>query len=332
MKPGDDIPIEPLSDATWSRIENAVFDELAAPLPAERPTVRERRRRWPAIAIGGLVVVQAAAAWFVFTKTDSSEREALDTARIVAGREATETLLGDVAIGLEPESALVVVKNAVAGSLVVLERGTASFSVPPRDKRPAFVVQAGDVRVEVVGTRFRVERVGGSARVDAYEGKVRVIARGQSDLLRHGEHWPRGVSQPSAADAAKTTPAPEPEATAARDDQPAAPRIVEPGRRARAGSADSPTSRRQRDRFDRAALLEASDPEQALRIYRGIAADGGRWGENALYAAGRLETERGRRASALRLLSTYLARHPHGANAPDARALLERLKPEDKAQ
>jgi hypothetical protein len=176
----------------------------------------------------------------------------------------------------------------------VLERGAARFSVPPRERRPAFVVQAGDVRVEVVGTRFRVERVQGSANVQAYEGVVRVTAGGRSTLLRHGDRWPL----PSAA-----PPMPEPVPEPVPDRSPAASK-----------------------RFEQAALLEASDPELALRLYRDLSAEGGRWGENALYAMGRLEMERGRRAAASRILRSYLARHPQGANASDARALLKRLE------
>jgi hypothetical protein len=295
MKPADEIPIEPLSEATWQRVEEAVFDALDEPAQSVPPS-RRRTRRWPLVALAALVAIQAVLALvYLHEPGDDDTRATLDSARFATGREGTETLLGDVAIAIEPASALVVVKDAAAGSLVVLERGAARFSVPPRARRPAFVVQAGDVRVEVVGTRFRVERVKGSASVQAYEGVVRVTAGGRSALLRGGDRWP-----PASATPATVTPEPQP----------------------------SPSDRQRR--FEQAALLEAGEPEQALRLYRGLAAEGGRWGENALYAMGRLEMERGRRAAAARILRDYLARHPQGANASDARALLQRLQPKPR--
>jgi hypothetical protein len=349
MKPSDEMPIEPLSEATWNRIEKAVFDELDDRIPAARPA-RERTLRWPLIALGAVVAIQAAVALlFLFAKSDSrdSGRAGLDSARFVTGKEPNETLLGDVAIGLEPESALVVVKNAAAGSLVVLERGAARFSVPPREQRPAFVVQAGEVRVEVVGTRFLVERIGGSARVEAYEGKVRVVARGQSNLLQRGERWPEsaptntatemkpqaadryalGVGQAHIVDRAAQEHVVDGAAQPPVVGRAAQPHVVDRAAQPQVVAPD------RGERFERAALLEASDPRQALRIYRRLAAEGGRWGENALYAMGRLEMERGQRANAARLLRTYLDRHPHGANASDARALVERLahEPEQTA-
>jgi hypothetical protein len=314
MKPADELPIEPLSEAAWQRVEQVVFDaldELAQSVPPARP----RARRWPLVALAALVAIQAVLALlFLYEPVGDDARASLDSARFATGREATETLLGDVAISIEPASALVVVKDAAAGSLVVLERGAARFSVPPRERRPAFVVQAGDVRVEVVGTRFRVERVKGSASVHAYEGVVRVIAGGRSALLRRGEHWPLATAAP-----------PE---LATREVQSAGPKTVtpEPQPTSRDASPPQTAATDRQKRFEQAALLEAGDPEQALRLYRGLAAEGGRWGENALYAMGRLEMERGRRAAAARILSNYLARHPQGGNASDARALLERLE------
>ena len=116
-------------------------------------------------------------ALFVLRRGDSPKQ--LASTRFVAEHEPSDTMLGDVSIHLDPATTLLVVENAAHSSLCVLKRGTARFSVPHRGERPAFVVQGGDVRVEVVGTQFRVERSGGSSRVDAYEGTVRVTARGK---------------------------------------------------------------------------------------------------------------------------------------------------------
>jgi hypothetical protein len=62
-----------------------------------------------------------------------------------------------------------------------------------------------------------------------------------------------------------------------------------------------------------------------MRAYRRLAAGRGAWAANALYAAARLSLDRGDRTTASQLAHAYLARFPRGANAADARALLDRI-------
>jgi hypothetical protein len=81
--------------------------------------------------------------------------------------------------------------------------------------------------------------------------------------------------------------------------------------------------------FELAAQLELRDPEAALRIYGELGAaespsDG--WAASALFAAARLEAERGRTEHARELCESYLQRFPHGPNAEDARTLLARAR------
>jgi hypothetical protein len=81
-----------------------------------------------------------------------------------------------------------------------------------------------------------------------------------------------------------------------------------------------------RDQFEAAARLEASQPARAIELYRQVAASGSAWAPNALYALARLDADRGDAAEARRLLQEYLLRYPRGANAQDARELLDRLR------
>ena len=181
--------VEPLSEAAWQRIEASIFEERARPDAAgarARPVAAARRRIF-AVAILPL----AAAAAVLFSKWPTAHQGEAATFRLVAREHATETRLGDVSVQLEPRSVLVGAAHASAHTQLAIESGAALFSVAPRGQGPAFVVRAGDVRVEVVGTRFRVERVGESARVAAYEGVVRVVAAGTSSLLHAGETWPQ---------------------------------------------------------------------------------------------------------------------------------------------
>ena len=89
-----------------------------------------------------------------------------------------------------------------------------------------------------------------------------------------------------------------------------------------------PTSPRMssRERYEAASKLEAQKPDAAMAIYGELARQGGAWGMNALFAEGRLESDRGRQSEASRLLDEYLARYPFGPNAEDARRLLARLR------
>jgi hypothetical protein len=76
--------------------------------------------------------------------------------------------------------------------------------------------------------------------------------------------------------------------------------------------------------FELAAQLEIRDPEAALRIYGELASgpqDDG-WAASALFAAARLEAERGHADRAHELATSYLERFPRGPNADDARTLM----------
>ena len=79
-------------------------------------------------------------------------------------------------------------------------------------------------------------------------------------------------------------------------------------------------------RYESAAQLERTDPSRALRVYLDLARGADLWSQNALYAAGRLQADRGARTDAARLLEEYLRRFPRGSNAQDARALRESLR------
>jgi hypothetical protein len=78
-----------------------------------------------------------------------------------------------------------------------------------------------------------------------------------------------------------------------------------------------------KQRYEKAARLEATDPAAAIAIYHELARGKSPWAANALFAQARLELDRGHRREAARLLRAYLQRHPGGHNAADARALLD---------
>ena len=85
----------------------------------------------------------------------------------------------------------------------------------------------------------------------------------------------------------------------------------------------SPSSQAQ---YEAAEQIERKDPDSALRAYTTLARGSDAWAQDALFAAGRLQADRGARADAIRLLEEYLRRFPRGSNAQDARTLREALR------
>lgn len=89
-----------------------------------------------------------------------------------------------------------------------LVHGAADFEVSKRAERE-FVVQAGSVRVRVVGTRFRVELVGERTRVSVSEGKVEVQEGAARTYLEAGESrfFPAAEQEPTPELKAEPKPA-----------------------------------------------------------------------------------------------------------------------------
>jgi hypothetical protein len=319
-------PVEPLSDLSWARVERAVFAELdAAAAPVALAPVR---RRWP-VLIAPLAAVAALVVWLVVRPSAPDVAGGHDRpARVVTAESPTELSFGDAVITAAPRSTLVMGGSAHGGVLVVIERGGATFEVSPRASRPPFRVEAGDVSIRVVGTRFTVGRSAETATVKVIEGTVEIVARGHRVFVGAGESWPPGPS-------AEVAPAPAPgnDAPAAVDMPPDIVAPAEPRRKPRPAAGDDgddddeaptaePTSKEQ---YEAAARLERTESGAALTRYRTLARGTGPWAANALFAAGRLSFDRGDGDMARRLLTHYLRRFPDGANATDARALLDRL-------
>ncbi len=316
------LPIEELPDVAWQRVERKLFARLAVE-PAPGPTpVRPRsgRRRAWLVAGGTLAAAAAAAAVVLALRGGGGSEEAQRPAagarspsRVATGEAPSAVSVGDVSLEIAPHSALLVDDDRDRGVLFILERGEATFRVAPVGDRPPVVVQAGDLRIEVVGTAFAVSREGDSARVMVYQGVVSLVQRGQRSRLGAGSVWP-----------AAPIPAPPPAPAPGPADAPA------PPRRAKKPPADQPADAPlaapplgDKERYRRAQELEQSDPAQARVTYRELVRRGGAWAPMALYAHALLEDRLGNRGAARKLLQQYLARYPDGLNAVDARELLK---------
>lgn len=303
----DNAPFEPedLNSAQWQEVEEAVFAELDADPPNDAPVAKPRRSR---AGTFGAVALAAAAAGLALVGARAWPSQEPIPARTTSthfqgGPEGAELALEDVHLALGTNAHGVVVGGSERGWVVALEGGLVEFTVAPRESRPSFVVQADNVRVEVVGTQFAVNRRPDRVDVEVLEGVVRVVVAGQATLLRQGESWT--THEAAEPPVAETVPV-----NVDAEDPPRPPRQF----------TDAQL-------YERAAGLEARNPRAAARMYRRLVRNGGAWAEAALFALGRLEIESGNVEAGGRSLRDYLRRFPNGINAQDARFLLRGENP-----
>ncbi len=298
--------VEPLSQQRWAGIERDLFERVASgeadpKAQAERADVVSRWRMAAALVLAGAAAaIGGGVAWHALSPP--ARIEALAPSRVTTQAAGSHVSVGEATLDVAPRSTLVVSGDDARGVTVVLERGRVECEVPPRKGRPPFSVEAGEVPVRVMGTHFAVARSAADVEVDVQRGVVEVISNGDRRDVRAGAIWP-------------STPPALPPAQMGASASPAAPIPSPPV------GAPSP-----RELYEAASRLEASRPDLAVARYRDLAAKGGPWGMNALFAEGRLEADRGHITDARRLLGVYLVRYPSGPNADDARQLLERLR------
>jgi hypothetical protein len=312
------IEIEPLSEARWARVERAVLD-AAVGGAIERVVPQALTPRWR-LAAGLLVLTGALAAIAGGLASRALQQDSRGgPTRVETAANGSHVEFGESTIDVGPTSAVRLAGDDSRGVVVTLDRGRVECDVTPRRSRPPFVVEAGSVEVRVIGTHFVVARTGDAVAVDVQRGQVEVTSNGERSLVSAGSHWPvqPDVSPQLPAPAASALPA-------ARDTSAGRAATVEP--HTNALPTRGTTSLSPRDLYEAASRLEAEQPATAIALYRELAHQGGAWGENALFAAGRLEADRGDHDEARRLLREYLGRYPAGPNANDARQVLDRLR------
>jgi hypothetical protein len=343
--------VEPLSDIAWSRVERGLWSRMDAALPVERAP---HPRRWVWIAAPALAA--AAAIALIIGLRGGTPVDEIAPARVVTGASPTAMSFGDVHVTLDADSAVVMDPAPSA----LLERGAAWFTVAPRGERAPFVVNAGDLVVRVVGTRFRVARFGEEAQVEVDHGLVEVQFRGVRTRVGEGQRWTSrnpsevtplrvadaqpapavpAVPEPTPAAPEPTPAAPEPTPTAPPTPRPAAPAPpittpapavptppVQPGPKPLPVEPQpAPKADPAEATFHRLEALEARSPAAAIDGYLELSRAPSRWAEPALFAAARLSADR-KETRAKTLLEIYLQRFPDGANAADARKLLAHLQ------
>jgi hypothetical protein len=206
------VEVDPWSDGHWSRMERDLFEKLdatgGARAPERRPAVRRR------VVFGGLAA--AATLALVFYVRPPGFLRSTDRLRVATTDSASEITVGESSLVVAPKSFVMVSGDDDRGVDVVLDRGAVTCEVAPRKGRPAFVVDAGEVRVRVIGTRFTVARYESAVSVVVDHGTVEVSASGQVTVLHDGERWPIANASEggSASETAKPSEGAKPSETA----------------------------------------------------------------------------------------------------------------------
>lgn len=147
---------------------------------------RLERRHWVMFASAALVM--AVALWFVRAPSTAHgpllEANGQVLNALGAEAESTTRLNDGSRILLGPGAALEVLDNDESSFVCVLRRGRGTFDVKPGGPR-RWRVEAGPVRVEVIGTRFTVDRNKARVSVDVDHGTV----------LVRGDRVPDGVQK-----------------------------------------------------------------------------------------------------------------------------------------
>lgn len=160
--------------AAWTRAD-ALHGRHAAAAP--RPAL-PRFSRWRVAA--GIVLAVALGAPLAWLAPGRTVRE-LATA---VGENRTVALADGSRVTLNTDSRLRA--DASRPRTVRLERGEAYFDIA-HDAAHPFVVEAGDSRVTVLGTRFTVRREGDAVRVLVAQGRVRLAGGGGAVELARNE-------------------------------------------------------------------------------------------------------------------------------------------------
>jgi hypothetical protein len=311
-KPKQIVVEVPVSEARRERVEREVFARLEAMRDVDHANqiapVRTRRRsmKAPIIAAGFACAAAAASVLFVVSREAPPALPSSPSLVVTPEGGSSRFTVGDAVIDAGSDTSVEVKQDPNGTTTLTLARGTVDCDVMPRSNRAPFRVVAGDVTVEVVGTRFEVSRSGDVTRVDVARGRVKVHGNGEQRYVGAGESWTSELSG-SAVSVAPPPVVPEDITPPIIDE---VPEIELPPENARRPAPPSPQQAYE-------AALEIKDEAKRARAYRAVAQGNHVWAALSLFNLAELHAKTDVRAT-LATLDELKRRFPNAGNAEDA--------------
>ncbi len=178
MKLVGKVPVEPLDDERLTNIERNLVLHVSE--LGQRRHVRAPRRLLAFAGVALAMVVAGFVGWKI--RGDGTPVSAPTVERFAMTDGALD--LGDAQIAGKDFA----VTRSEGRVEVVMQPGLLDLHVAHRPER-LFVVKAGDVEIEDVGTRFTVDFDGTHVDVRVTEGEVKVKRAGKEEAVKAGEAW-----------------------------------------------------------------------------------------------------------------------------------------------
>ena len=283
----------PWDDLRAARVQAAVVAGLHDPPRARKP---RGVRPWAAFAAVALFSLLASVLYVRFHAISQHHTlELADGSYVVADADAS------------------VAPERVLPELIELRQtgGSAIYEVTPHPER-RFVVRMGDLRVEVLGTGFRVEQLAAAVRVSVTHGRVRVSRGSREVILLAGDQVVLGDEEapgmrattsasPSASISASRVEMPASSASDAPSHTRSGGSVADDGTAAPDSSAESGAVQRNPSEPNAAELFRRADEarkqgnlDEAVRLLRELVQkypDDGR-ATLAVFTIGRVEAQR----------------------------------------
>jgi ferric-dicitrate binding protein FerR (iron transport regulator) len=165
-------------NAAWNRFRSRVQVKQTTK-PAAPGIIR---RIWRAAAVILLLLATGASAWWWMNREPAVEMISFAT----QNQALSDTLPDGSVVALNKGSKLQYPSRFEKSQRAVELDGEGFFAVEPDASRP-FLIKAGDVTIQVLGTSFNVKELNGSVEVVVETGKVKVEKDGKSLTLTAGE-------------------------------------------------------------------------------------------------------------------------------------------------
>jgi transmembrane sensor len=300
----------PANDARRDRIERDVFAQLGAIRTATRTdeiVAFKAKARWtPWLATASVAVAATIAVVMLWKRPAGPPVTGPQSPMEWKAPDGGTFTYGD-AVMVAGKDTKVLASTAPDGTITLdLDRGSVDCDVEPRPGRAPFRVVAGDVRVEVIGTRFTVSRKASGVRVDVTRGKVKVRDQNGEYLVAAGETWPASLA--AGSDIPDDAGTPE-ESELEMPEMPvgshkAAKRTATPRDPSEAA-------------YKQAMVLMTSDIPAAERAFQTLAKGNNRAARGALVWLSDIESDRGHTDAAIGYLDEHDRRFPNSTEAEE---------------